>query len=284
MYTFMMSSFLALFSSILWGSADFFGGKLTKRYKSVAVTAVSQSFGLLFGVLVILLTSSWLAPNLNWNGYLLPGVLAGLMGFGGLTAFYAGLATGRMGVVSPISSLSVFIPLAIAIFDGEKPSQTQVIGMAIALVGGFCASGPEIRGGVSAKPLIFATIAAFGFGGAITFIAKGSQISPIMTMTTMRFTTFLIAIALFAKYKTTGGFTKRDLPILIGIGGADFFGNLLLGIATTKGLVSLAVVLGSLFPIVTALLAFKFLHERLHKLQYLGIFLAITGVAVLSVG
>ena len=280
----MMSSFLALFSSILWGSADFFGGKLTKRYKSVAVTAVSQSFGLLFGVLVILLTSSWLAPNLNWNGYLLPGVLAGLMGFGGLTAFYAGLATGRMGVVSPISSLSVFIPLAIAIFDGEKPSQTQVIGMAIALVGGFCASGPEIRGGVSAKPLIFATIAAFGFGGAITFIAKGSQISPIMTMTTMRFTTFLIAIALFAKYKTTGGFTKRDLPILIGIGGADFFGNLLLGIATTKGLVSLAVVLGSLFPIVTALLAFKFLHERLHKLQYLGIFLAITGVAVLSVG
>jgi drug/metabolite transporter (DMT)-like permease len=59
---------------------------------------------------------------------------------------------------------------------------------------------------------------------------------------------------------------------------------LLLGIATTKGLVSLAVVMGSLFPIVTALLAFKLLHERLHKLQYLGIFFAISGVAILSVG
>jgi len=103
-------------------------------------------------------------------------------------------------------------------------------------------------------------------------------------MTTMRFTTFLIALALFAKFKSTGGFTKRDLPILIGIGGADFFGNLLLGVATTKGLVSLAVVLGSLFPIITALLAFKFLHERLHKLQYLGVFFAISGVAILSVG
>ncbi|MTA98970.1 MAG: EamA family transporter, partial [Actinobacteria bacterium] len=55
-------------------------------------------------------------------------------------------------------------------------------------------------------------------------------------------------------------------------------------IATTKGLVSLAVVMGSLFPIVTALLAFKLLHERLHKLQYLGIFFAISGVAILSVG
>lgn len=279
-----LSSFLALFSSILWGTADFFGGNLTKKYKAVAVTAVSQSFGLLVGVVVIVLSSSWLAPNLSWNGYVIPAILAGLMGFGGLTAFYAGLATGRMGVVSPISSLSVLIPLTVAFVGGEKPSTIQITGMAVALLGGFCASGPEIRGGLSAKPLIFATIAAFGFGGAITFIAKGSEVSPIMTMTTMRLTTFVIALMLFAKFKTTGGFSKKDLPILFGIGAADFFGNLLLGIATTKGLVSLAVVMGSLFPIVTALLAFKLLHERLHKLQYLGIFFAISGVAILSVG
>ena len=284
MYYAVMSSFLALFSSLLWGTADFFGGNLTKKYKAVAVTAVSQSFGLVCGVLVIIFTSSWITPNLDADGFAISGILAGLMGFGGLTAFYAGLATGRMGVVSPISSLSVLIPLTIAIFGGEKPNSVQVTGMVVALLGGFCASGPEIRGGVSAKPLMFATIAAFGFGGAITFIAKGSQVSAIMTMTTMRFTTFLIALLLFAKYKTTGGFTKRDLPILMGIGAADFFGNLLLGIATTKGLVSLAVVLGSLFPIVTALLAYKLLHERLHKLQYLGIILAISGVAILSVG
>ncbi len=279
-----MSAFLALFSSLLWGAADFLGGNLTKKYKAVAVTAVSQSFGLLFGILVVVSTSSWLAPNLSWDGYLIPGVLAGLLGFGGLIAFYAGLATGRMGVVSPISSLSVFIPLAIAIFGGEKLTAIQIIGIVTALLGGFCASGPEIRGGVPAKPLIFATIAAFGFGGAITLIAKGSQTSALMTMTTMRFTTFMVALLLLARYRTFGGFTKKDLPILIIIGAADFFGNLLLGVATTKGLVSLAVVLGSLFPIVTTLLAFKFLHERLHKVQYLGVALAITGVVVLSLG
>lgn len=279
-----MSAFLALFSSLLWGAADFLGGNLTKKYKAVAVTAVSQSFGLLFGVLVIIFSSSWLAPTLSWDGYVIPGVLAGLMGFGGLTAFYAGLATGRMGVVSPISSLSVFIPLTVAIVGGEKPTNIQMIGMAIALLGGFCASGPEIRGGLSAKPLVFATIAAFGFGGAITLIAKGSQTSAIMTMTTMRFTTFIVALILLARFRTFGGFSKKDLPILILIGGADFFGNLLLGVATTKGLVSLAVVLGSLFPIVTALLAFKFLHERLHKVQYLGVVLAISGVVILSLG
>jgi len=279
-----MASMLALLSSLLWGTADFFGGNLTKKYKALAVTGVSQSFGLMFGLVIVLVTSSWFAPTLSWNNYFLPGVLAGTLGFIGLTAFYAGLATGRMGVVSPISSLSALIPLTVAFINGEKPSTVQLIGMAVALTGAFCASGPEIKGGISLRPLVYALIAAFGFGTAITFIAQGSKSSAIMTMTTMRFTTFLITLALFAKYKTTGGFSKKDIPILIGIGGADFFGNVLLGIATTKGLVSLAVVLGSLFPIVTALLAYKLLHERLHKFQYLGIIFAVSGIVIISLG
>ena len=37
-----MASLLALLSSFLWGSADFYGGKLAKRYPSIAVTGLSQ--------------------------------------------------------------------------------------------------------------------------------------------------------------------------------------------------------------------------------------------------
>ena len=277
-----MASLLAIFSSILWGSADFFGGKLSKRYQALAVTAVSQSFGLLIGITIILISSSWLRPNLSWDGYFLSGVCAGLLGFIGLVAFYSGLATGRMGVVAPISALSVLIPLTIAFINGEKPSSAQLLGMGIALTGAVFASGPELKGGLAVKPIVFAVIAAFGFGAAVAFIAKGSASSAIMTMTTMRFATFIVALFLFARFRTIGGFKKKDIPILVGIGGADFIANLLLGVATTKGLVSLAVVLGSLYPIVTALLAFKILHERLHKIQYIGIGLAIAGVAVIS--
>ena len=279
-----MATLLALLSSVLWGAADFYGGKLSKRYQALAVTAVSQAFGLLTGISIILIGSSWLKPELSWDNFFLSGVLAGLFGFVGLIAFYSGLATGRMGVVSPIAALSVLIPLTIAFITGEKPNSTQIVGMSIALVGAVCASGPEVKGGVAIKPIVLAVVAAIGFGLAVTFIAKGSESSAIMTMTTMRFTTFIIALFLFAKYRTFGGFTRKDVPLLIGIGAADFIANLLLGVATTKGLVSLAVVLGSLFPIVTALLAFKLLHERLHKVQYLGIIFAIIGVAVISSG
>jgi drug/metabolite transporter (DMT)-like permease len=279
-----MASLLALLSSVLWGAADFFGGKLSKRYQAIAVTAVSQAFGLLTGIIIVLVSSSWLEPSLSWDNYFLSGVLAGLFGFVGLIAFYTGLATGRMGVVSPIASLSVLIPLTIAFINGEKPNSTQMIGMSIALIGAVCASGPEVKGGVALKPVLLAVVAAIGFGFAVNFIAKGSSSSAIMTMTSMRFTTFIIAIFLFAKFRTFGGFTKKDLPVLILLGAADFIANLLLGVATTKGLVSLAVVLGSLFPIVTALMAFKLLRERLHKVQYIGITLAIMGVAFISAG
>jgi drug/metabolite transporter (DMT)-like permease len=277
-----MASLLAILSSILWGGADFFGGKLSKRYQAIAVTAVSQAFGLLIGITIILVSSSWIKPNLSWDGYFLSGICAGLLGFLGLIAFYTGLATGRMGVVAPISALSVLIPLTIAFINGEKPSSTQLLGMSIALTGAVFASGPELKGGLAVKPIVLAVIAAFGFGTAIAFIARGSASSAIMTMTTMRFATFIVALFLFARFRTTGGFKKKDLPVLVGIGAADFIANLLLGVATTKGLVSLAVVLGSLYPIVTALLAFKILHERLHKIQYVGIGFAIAGVAVIS--
>jgi drug/metabolite transporter (DMT)-like permease len=46
--------------------------------------------------------------------------------------------------------------------------------------------------------------------------------------------------------------------------------------------VSIAMVFGSLYPIATAVLAFKFLHERLHTIQYIGIALAVTGVSLIS--
>ena len=113
-------------------------------------------------------------------------------------------------------------------------------------------------------------------------MAIGSQSSALMTMTTMRTATLAIGIFVLYRLRKSVRFTRAELPILIFIGVADFAANLLLGVATTKGLVSLAMVLGSLYPIATALLAFKLLHERLHRVQYVGIAFAVIGVGLIS--
>lgn len=277
-----MASLLALLSSAMWGTADFFAGRLSKKHNPFAVLGVSQVFGLATGILIVLISGERGGQALGLDGYLVAGALAGLFGYIGLACLYEGLSTGRMGVVSPISSMSAVIPLGYAIVTGDKLSLITSIGIAIALVGVFCASGPELSNGLPLKPLLLALGAAAGFGLALTFIAIGSQSSALLTMVSMRAATFFVTISIAIRHKTTGGFSKSDMPILIFIGAADFVANLLLGIATTKGLVSVAMVFGSLYPIATAVLAFKLLNERLHKVQYVGIALAVTGVSIIS--
>ena len=283
-----MGSLLALLSSALWGTADFFGGKLSKKYAPILVLGMTQAIGLLFGITLVLLSGELFGSNppnaFGDGGYFFAGAIAGITGYIGLICLYAGLSTGRMGVVSPISALSAVIPLTVALVTGEVLTTAQGIGVVIAMVGAFCASGPELSQGLSPKPIFLALGAAAGFGTAMTFMAIGSESSAMMmmTMVMMRATTFIVTIFLVIRYRTVGNFEKSEIPVLLFIGVSDFLANLLLGVATNFGLVSLVMVLGSIYPIVTALLAFVILKERLHRVQYVGIVFAVAGVALIS--
>jgi len=278
-----MATLLALFSSLLWGTADYHGGKLSKTHPAIAVLGITQAIGLVFGIGLVITSGDYSSNAFGTDGYFIPGALAGVLGYCGLICLYAGLSTGRMGVVSPISGLSALIPVGYAYFvKGDRLTLILSIGAALAIVGAFLASGPELSQGLPIRPLILALGAAAGFGTALVFMAIGSQASALMTMVMMRATTLLVSLGILAKYRTLGGLKLKHSPILIFIGCADFLANLLLGVATTKGNLTLSMVLGALYPIFTALLAFQFLRERLHRIQYLGIFAAVAGVAIIS--
>ena len=278
-----MAALLALISSGLWGAADYHGGNLSKKFPPTAVLSVTQIIGLIFGIILATATGSWDAQALGSQGYLLPGIAAGFCGYLGLICLYRALATGRMGVVSPISAMSALIPLLYAIFFLDERFNTLVTsGVVFALLGAFMASGPEVSQGLPLKPVVLALGAAVGFGVCLVFMAKGSQSSAVMTMVSMRSATLIVSISILIRLRGTGGMSKANIPLLVFIGVADFSANLILGIATTKGLVSLANVLGALYPIMTALLAFIFLKERLHKVQYAGIVSAVLGVALIA--
>ncbi len=170
-----MSTFLALLAALTFGTIDYIGGHQSKKYKVVAVAGGAAIFGLIFGISLLILTRTWISPTLNMNGYFIPGVLAGSIGFIGLNAFFAGLSTGKMGVVSAISSLSTIIPVSMVIINGEKPKSIVLAGMAVAIIGGFLSSGPEIRGGVGAKPILYGVAAAILFGAGVYFITLGAK-------------------------------------------------------------------------------------------------------------
>ena len=275
-----MPVILALLSSLVWGLSDFLGGTLSKKRKAIAVIGGSQSFGLIFVSLLAIAFQTW-----TWNQSVwINGAIAGAMGLLGLVCFYTALATGQMGIVAPISSLSAVVPVTIGLVQGEQPSTMQLAGIVVALIGVILASGPELNGKVDPRPVLLALFAAVTFGFCVYFMARGARINPTMTVTAMRAVQVLLVIVLFLAIRNLGGLVKRDIPMLATIGASDAGANVLYTFAASLGLLSVVSVLGSLYPIVTVLLAWWIHKERLMKIQYVGIAITFSGVALLAMG
>ena len=275
-----MAVVLALLSSVMWGSADFLGGTLTRRRTSLAVVGGSQVAGLVLALLLATVLGRWGDDPAYWGW----AVLASVSGFVGLVSFYAALARGTMGIVSPIAALGVLVPLALGVVQGDRPSAIQLAGIVLALVGIVAASGPELSGRAGATPLLLAALAAAMFGTALLGIAQGSRTSPVMTITGMRLVTVLLVLVTALWARSLGGLRRADVGSLTVIGGLDVAANLLFGIATRTGLLAIVAVLGSLYPVTTVLLARWAHHERLSTVQYAGVAVSLTGVALISAG
>jgi drug/metabolite transporter (DMT)-like permease len=285
-----VSAVLALLSSLLWGSSDFLGGILSRRLPAALVVACSQAFGLVAVAVVAVAAGALDAPT----GYVPWAVAAGLTGVIGLVAFYAALASGTMGVVSPIAALGVVVPVVVGFAQGERPGSVQLIGIIVAIAGVVLASGPELSGKAGVRPLVLAVVAACGFGGALLFIAKGARFDTVMTLLTMRITSVSvlgIALVVLAVRGRRAGAPRRqprleqqDYALLAAVGLGDAAANLTFGWASTRGLISVAAVLGSLYPVVTVLLARVFLRERLGNIQTVGVLGALAGVVLIGAG
>lgn len=273
-----MAALLALLSSITWGTGDFFGGLLARRRSAIAVVLAMQVFGLLF-------VSGYATVRGDWSTgpYLFAGIAAGVSGTLGLMAFYRALAIGTMGIVAPIAALGVVVPLMYGLIRGDQPSPWQWMGILIAIIGVMAASGPELTGGASPEPLIFAGVAAALFGTAMAFMAAGAGHSPTMTVVVMRVVQVLIAIGFWIAWRGFGGITRSDLPLAAVVGLFDVGANVMYSAAAALGPVSIVAVLGSFPPVATAVLGRFVLHERLTLLQYVGVCMALTGAITISV-
>ena len=285
-----MSALLALLSSCLWGLSDFLGGTASRRLPVFSVLGASQLTALLVLVPIAAATGALDTPR----GYVLPAALAGAVGIASLAMFFRALSIGTMGVVAPVAALGVAVPVLVGLGRGESPSSWQLVGIAVAVAGVIMASGPELsgRGAGGARALLLAGASAVGFGLVLLLVAEASKGhdsgSVVMTLLTMRFTSVsVMAIGLLVTARRRGwdlSIGRPDLPLLVLIGVADAAANGTYAIASRSSLVSVASVLASLYPVVTALLAFRVHGERLTRIQVAGVAGSLLGVALLAGG
>ncbi len=285
-----MTALFALATSLLWGLADFGGGLLTRRTPALTVVVVSQSIAVAVLGVVVVATGAWSEAD----GRLWFAVAAGLVGPVAMLAFYKALALGPMGVVSPLGSIGVAVPVGVGLVLGERPGVLQFAGIVVAVAGVVLAGGPQFRGApVQRQAVLLTLLAAFGFGAVMALIAEAST-----TLTGLFLALFVqrvtnvaagglalgIAVRRGEAALPPGGLARRSLPALAFVGLADVAANGTYSIAAQTGPVTVAAVLASLYPVVTAVAARGLLSERLRAVQAAGAGLALVGSVLLATG
>lgn len=284
-----MTAFFALSTSLMWGLADFGGGLLTRR-AALTVVVVSQGIAAVALGVIVVATGGWseAGPRL-WFAF-----AAGLVGPVALFSFYKALALGPMGVVSPLATLSVAVPVGVGLVLGERPGLMQVAGIAVAVTGVVLAGGPQLRGApVQRQAILLTLVAALGFGTVFALIteASASVTGLFLALFVQRLTNVAGGgIALYVSVKRGGEALPAawipwaSLPALASVGLADVAANGTYSVAAQHGPVTVAAVLASLYPVVTALAARGFLSERLRGIQAAGAGLALVGTLLLATG
>ncbi|WP_327358108.1 DMT family transporter [Streptomyces sp. NBC_01304] len=288
-----MTAIFALATSLLWGLADFGGGLLTRRIPALTVVVVSQCVAVVVLGGVVVATGGWS----EWGPQLWFAVAAGAVGPVAMLAFYKALALGPMGVVSPLGSVGVAVPVGVGLILGERPGLLQYGGIAVAVVGIVLAGGPQFRGApVQRQAILLTLLAAFGFGAVMALIAEAStNLTGLFLALFIQRVTNVAAggAALFVSVKRGASALPEEggmkviwaaLPALAFVGLADVAANGTYSMAAQAGPVTVAAVLSSLYPVVTALAALGLLKERLKAVQAAGAGLALVGTVLLASG
>lgn len=278
----MLALAISLASAASWGVSDFLGGLQSRRLSVLAVLAVSQPAGLLLIALLILLFG---ADPVSAEKLAIA-FFAGVAALAGLGAFYAAMAMGTVSVVAPIASLGVIVPVTFGLAQGEEPGTVQLAGLLVAVAGVVILSYEEHpeHSGVARRSIVLAILAGLGFGVFFTGIDAASPDRPGWAIFAVRVGgVSAVALALLISRPRFDGVVAA-IPVLATIGMFDIVANALFAVASTKGILPVVAVGGSMYPAFTIALAHLVLGERLATIQWGGAVLALLGVGLIAGG
>ena len=281
---------LGLTAAVLYGSGDFLGGLATRRAHVLTVLTLVETAGVTAALAAALLWPGTASlPGLAW------GFSAGVIGGLGLIVFYAGLAAGPMSVVAPVSGLvGTILPVAIALAQGERPGPAVYAGALLCLVAivltSAAAETSDTAGQSRRLPraIAYGTASGVSFGLFFLLIRNAGESGAVWPVAAGRIgeLTAVLATAALLRPGALRRIAGADLPLktaAVGAGVIDVIANLCYVAATRTGAFGLAVVLASLYPGVTVLLARVVLGERLRWIQRLGLALAALGIGLVTI-
>lgn len=279
---------LGLLAALAYGSADFAGGQAARRAPAVTVVLWSQ----LVGVAVLVLGLVLVGADHVRGADLAFGAAAGLFGGTGMALLYAGLAAGVVSVVSPVTAvMAAVVPVVGGLVLGESIGGLAATGVllgiaAVAMLSFAPGSVPvhhrpeEVR-----RAVAFALGAGSSFGAFFLLIDRTATEAGLWPLLSARATSIplmaLAALVLRASFRVDGVTVRR---LVVVAGALDMVANISFLVATREGSVAIVAVLVALAPAATLGLARVVLHERVRRLQAVGLAVGAAAVVLIALG
>ena len=275
-----------LLSATSWGGSDFVGGIGARRAPALLVVAA----GHIVSLLLLLVLCRVLHAAIPASGPLLYAALGGFEGSLALAIFYRALAMGAMGLTAALTGLlTALVPVLFSLVHEGLPTPLTCVGLALGLVAIWLISHTPAakaaalnRTSTPRLPLLLGAIAGLGFGTQLILFKMASPGGILWTMTAARAAgviALVIVVAVMPPKAPWRGFWLTGIVA----GALDTAGNLFYIQATRVGRLDIAVIVCSMYPAGTILLAAIVLREWPTPRQFAGTALALAAVALLSV-
>src|ERR1017187_7762024 len=262
----------------VWGASDFLGGVGARRVNAFLFTAIVHISGLVGVSTLALITHAPFPANssLAWS------LIAGSVGGIALALFYRSLAGGNMGLVAPVAAvLGAAIPTIVTAFAEGVPGYRHVLGFILAGIGVWLISRSE---GGAGRPegIGLAVLAGAGFAGFYLCIHQAGNASALWVAACSRSASLLMTagFVLFGRHLRAVPAPVWGLAMVCGV--LDITGTAVFIRASQIGRLDDAVVLSSLYPAVTVLLARIFLHEHFSRARTIGMVAALAAVPMIA--
>ena len=273
-----MTLALALGGAVFYGFADFSGGYASRRLPPWLVTAASQTIGLLAlaAGLILFPATSVGVGDIAW------GAVAGIGGVVGVGLLYRSLGEGTMAVVSPITAATTAaIPVVVDLATGATMTVLTGLGVVLAILAIATIAGERSSARISPRLLAMALIAGAGFAVFFIAIAQTGEASGFWPLVGARAVTVPLGWLLHRSLEPSANLRGGPLRWVALAGLLDMGANLLVAVALQRGPLGIVSVLTSLYPVVTALAAVAIVGERLTRVQFVGVGLAMIAVLLL---
>lgn len=268
----------------LWGAADFAGGYGSRRANAFVLTAFSHvcAFVLMLAIALGQHAEFLSRASIVWA------LIAGAVGGFSLAIFYRALASGQMGLTAPIGALlGAAIPTLVDVALEGAPSRWTIGGFVLAIVAIWLITRPEPSDekDPSGRPagVGMAALAGVGFAAFYLCIHQASG-SPAWIAVIARVGSFTATAT--AVVATRAPLTLDRPRVTLGMlaGFLDITASALFIFASQRGRLDEAVVLTSLYPAVTVLLARLVLKEHFSRWKFVGLLAALAAVPMIAAG